>query len=124
MSVYANGQLLYGFVRDNETEELFAKIIQKWEDEDGEDTASFEEMYGDLQEKHHISLSSVGYSSVEILSAFSASAYAKNIDYEKIEADAMLKAEEYASNIKQFLEALDIDASQYQPNWCILAYMD
>jgi hypothetical protein len=44
MGVFANGYLMYGFVCNNEHEELFAEIKYKWQ-ETNEDDYSLEEMF-------------------------------------------------------------------------------
>jgi len=123
MGVYANGHLIYGFVHDDDTAELFRAIGGAGDEEENEEGV-LEEMHQDLQEKYHISLYQVGYEGVDVLSAYSANASGKGFDVTAIKSEDMAKTEEYAANIRQFLEALGIDASKYRPGWYLLGYMD
>jgi len=113
-----------GFVHNRDTEELFEAITEKANDDDEGGEYAFEELHRELQKKHHISLSSVGYSDVDILAAFSAEASSKNMNIAVIEASALTNTEEYTRNIAAFLQELGIDSSKYTPSWYILGYMD
>ena len=121
MGAYANGRLVYGYVRNDNAELLFSAIEEKWEEE--HEKCTFEEMYQDLQQQHHVDLYSVGYAQVGILAAFDASTSAKGLSFETIEQADLSKTEEYATNIKNFLQAIGVDAES-QPQWHILGYMD
>jgi hypothetical protein len=123
MGVYANGHIIFGFVHDDDTGDLFAAI--KNSAPDGIDEGfSIEELHQDLQAEHHVSLFQIGYEGVDVFSAFSANASAKGMDIQSIKAEDLAKTEEYASNIAAFLQALDIDPAKYTPGWYILGYMD
>lgn len=132
MGVYANGHLIYGFVHDTETEDLFAAIAEKAEeakeeseeDEDEYEELSFDELHQDLCEKYQISLSSIGYESVDILSAFGANSSAKNFSYERLNTEDLTKTAEYDERIVAFLAALKIDPATNKPGWHLLGYMD
>jgi hypothetical protein len=123
MGVYANGRLIYGFVHNDETSDLFEAITDAYHG-DEEEEVSIEEMHTDLQEKHQIEIYSVGYAGVDILSAFSASASSKGFDDQGIEAKDISQTEEYDRRIAAFLTALEIDPAGYKPGWRILGYMD
>lgn len=117
MSVYANGRIIYGFVH---TDDVFEAVYG-----DNEEGYASEELHQDLQEKHHITLESVGYAGVDILAAFSASASAKSMDVQTIDAENMAKTEEYKQNIIAFLRDIGVEnPEQYTPQWYILGYMD
>jgi hypothetical protein len=122
MGVYANGKILYGFVRTDDLEELFEAVIGEI---DGEEEYDFEEMHSDLREKYGISMSSIGYEGVDIISAFSATASAKGMDIETIDVKDLEKTEDYRLNMLAFLREIGIDSPEsYTPQWYILGYMD
>lgn len=122
MSVWANGHLIYGFVHTEETAPLFDAITDAFEPEDDE-SYSFEEMHSDLQEKHGISMSSVGYANVDILCTYEACSSGKGFDITEIDDEAIAKTEEYKQKIRAFLLDLHIDPNLWKPKWQVLSYM-
>lgn len=119
MGVYANGHLIYGFVHDDNTVDLFQQLLDKKSDPE----ASFEELYQDEQRKHKVSLSSVGYADVDIIAAFSISASGKNIETCEIDGADLAKVEEYDRNIAAFFSEIGME-TECKPGWYILGYMD
>lgn len=119
MGVYANGHLIYGFVHDDDTAELFQQLLDKKSDPE----ASFEELYQDEQAKHQVSLFSVGYADVDIISAFSISTSSKGMDIREIDGADLGKQEEYNRNIAAFFAEVGIE-TEHKPGWYILGYMD
>lgn len=120
MGVYANGHLIYGFVHTDDTEDLFEAISGANEDE----AHCFDELHLDLQRKHGISLFSVGYEGIDILSAYSANVCCKGLDVTPINAEDLANSSAYHQKIRAFLQELGIDADKYTPGWHLLSYMD
>jgi hypothetical protein len=116
MSVEANGKLIYGFIHNDETAELFSAIANA----KGEDNDEGEE----LQEKHGVSLSSIGFANVDIFSAYGVQACGKNFDETPIDSEDLAKTAEYDEKISAFLADLGIDPAQHKAGWHLLGYMD
>lgn len=121
MGVYANGQLLYGFVHTDETDELFQAI--RAAHKNGEEIG-FEELHPALQTKHSISLFSICDSWINCLAAFSAVASNKLFEDKRLATERLQQTADYDQHIQAFLTALDIDPTPYTPKWHLLGYMD
>jgi len=119
MSVWANGELIYGFINANGMKDLFDAISG-----DNEEDLAFSELHQDEQERHEITLQSVGYEGVDVLAAYSMNASGKGFDITSLQAEDLAKTEEYNQKIKSFLEAVGINPDLYTPGWHLLSYMD
>lgn len=133
MGIYANGQLIFGFIHLDENDELFTAIKEKAEEEylkSGADIADFDEndfssMLEDLQSKYNVNLSSIGYDSdVNIITTFSASVSAKGVSSRVIGSDKIEITKDYEERIKNFLLELNIEEDKFVPEWHLITYID
>jgi hypothetical protein len=120
MGTYAKAHLIYGFVHDDDTADLFDAIVAAEPD----DNLTFDESHEDLQEKHKVSLSSVGYDGIDILSACSAKVACRGFGSIPLDCSDLANTTEYHQKIRAFLQELGINPDEYIPGWHLLSYMD
>lgn len=127
MSIDANARLIYGFIRDSETANLFDAIetthMDKYQEGDEDGYAYLEDMHPEAQEKHGVSLARVGGDAEQqLLSAYSAHVCCRSMGTKSLETDDIAKTSEYNQNIKAFLEDIGVPAETYTPGWHLLSY--
>jgi len=138
MGVYCNAHLIYGYLRDDETEALFSAIEEADEkrrnekleepekeseelEEEGDDYRSFEERFQEEQERHKVSLLTVGYSGVDVLTAKEYATSAKSFAYEAIPEFGDTK--ECDDHLASFFFDIGV-AQSYPASWILIGYMD
>lgn len=128
MSSFVNGHLIYGFTDKNRDDKvLIDAICEKYEEEKGNKLYIewvFEDLFKDMQKKHHITLFSIYEGSINIVAAFSASAGAKGVDCTVIDPAAMTLMEEYNKNLSGFLEDIGINPESWKAKWYLFGYID
>lgn len=133
MGVYANAELMFGFINSTEEmNELFEAIINKAREEyvsSGGDISDFDEdnfteFFEEQQGKYNVHLEAIGYDSdVFTIAAYKIAVSGKSINVRQVGSDKLEVTKSYEERIQKFFFELEIQGN-YTPEWHLITYID